>query len=199
MNIVRYPHPALRHRARPLTAIDKQVRLQAAQMLELMYAARGVGLAGNQVAWPYQLFVMNPKADPAQKEHEHVLINPVIVERRGSVEGEEGCLSFPGLYQRVRRAKWVKVQAYNTEGQLVEYLTNQLPAEVSELTTRILQHEIDHLEGILFIDKLGPVARLAARTKVKDFEREFRRAQERGEIPPDAELEKQLAGGAVEL
>src|SRR3954471_24383234 len=113
MKIVKYPHPALRHKSRPLTMIDNQVRLQAAQMLELMYEAKGLGLAANQVNWPFQLLVMNDLADPEEKEHERVLINPVIMERKGTQEGEEGCLSFPGLYQKERRAKTVIVQAYN--------------------------------------------------------------------------------------
>src|SRR5688572_17864470 len=105
MKIVKYPHPALRHKSKPLTAIDKEVRLQAGRMLELMYASRGLGLAANQVAWPFQLLVMNDLADPEQREHERVLINPVILERKGAQEGDEGCLSFPDLYQKVRRAK----------------------------------------------------------------------------------------------
>src|SRR5262245_39814632 len=104
MKIVRYPHPALRHKARPLTAIDKQVRLDAAQMLELMYESHGIGLATNQVFLPYQMFVLNPSADPNKREEEAVYINPVILERKGTIEGEEGCLSFPGLFQKVRRA-----------------------------------------------------------------------------------------------
>ncbi len=117
MKIVSYPHPALRHQSRPLTAIDEKVRTQAQQMLELMYEARGLGLAANQVVLPYQLLVMNVTGDPQQREQELVLINPVVQERKGSVEGDEGCLSFPGLYQKVRRAKTVKVQAYNLDGQ----------------------------------------------------------------------------------
>jgi peptide deformylase len=192
MKIVQYPHPALRHPARPLTTIDEKVRTQACRMLELMYEAHGIGLAATQVAWPYELFVMNIKSDPQQREHERVLINPVIVERKGSVEGEEGCLSFPGLFQKVRRAKTVKVQAYDLEGRSIEIVTSELPAEVSEMTSRVLQHEIDHLRGVLFIDKMGPVAKLASRSKVKDFERQFRRAQERGDIPPDAEIKRML-------
>jgi peptide deformylase len=185
MKIVQYPHPALRRPVKPLTSIDKQVRLQAGQMLELMYEARGIGLAANQVVLPYQMFVMNPAADPQQREQELVCINPVIVERKGSIEGEEGCLSFPKLYQKVRRAKTVKVRAYNLDGQLVEI-------EGSDMIARILQHEIDHLHGVLFIDKMGMIAQLASRGTLREFEREYRKAQERGEIPPDAEIEKQL-------
>src|SRR3954468_1773147 len=116
MQIVKYPHPALRHKSRALSLIDKEVRLMAGQMLELMYEARGLGLAANQVNWPFQLMVMNDLADPEQKEHERVLINPVILERKGTQDGDEGCLSFPDLFQKVRRAKTVVVQAYNLEG-----------------------------------------------------------------------------------
>lgn len=193
MKIVHYPHPALRYKSRLLTSIDKQVRVRAGRMLELMYEARGLGLAANQVAWPYQLFVMNLKSDPKERDFEHVFINPVIIERRGSVEGEEGCLSFPHLFQKVRRAKTIKVQAYNLDAQPIEIVTSELPAEVSEMTSRVIQHEIDHLLGVLFIDKMGTIAKLASRSTLKEFERDFRRAQERGEIPSDAEIEKTLA------
>ena len=186
MKIVQYPHPALRRPVKPLASIDKQVRLQAGQMLELMYEARGIGLAANQVVLPYQMFVMNPEADPEKREQELVCINPVIVERRGTIEGEEGCLSFPKLYQKVRRAKSVKIQAYNLKGELIERVATDLEA-------RAWQHELDHLNGVLFIDKMGVIARLAARSSVKNFESDFRRAQQRGEIPPDVEIEKLLA------
>jgi peptide deformylase len=186
MKIVHYPHPALRHAAKPLTSIDKQIQLYVGEMKGLMYEARGLGLAATQVALPFQLLVMNITGDPNQPESEEVFINPVIVERKGSVDDEEGCLSFPGLYQKVRRAKTVKVQAYDLKGRLVEKVVNDLEA-------RAWQHEIDHLNGVLFIDKMGPIARFAARGSVKDFERLFRRAQERGEIPPDVEIEKFLA------
>jgi peptide deformylase len=198
MNIVRYPHPSLRHAAKPLTAIDQKVRTYAGEMLALMYESHGLGLAAPQVALPFQLLVMNPTADPAQKEHELVLINPVILDRKGSVEADEGCLSFPGLFQKIRRAKSVEVQAYNLEGQeLLLDIAGATPEEL--LRSRVVQHEIDHLHGILFIDKMGPIAKLSSRSSLKEFERDYRRAQERGEIPPDADLEKTLAaleGGA---
>ena len=192
MKIVRYPHPALRHKARPLTAIDKKVHLHAGEMLELMYEARGLGLATNQVALPYQMIVLNLTGDPQQRDQEGVYINPVILERKGSVEDEEGCLSFPGLYGKVRRAKTVKVQAYDLKGESVEVVVSDLPA-------RAWQHEVDHLHGVLFIDMMGPIARLACRGALKEFEREFRRAQEKGDIPPDAELERALATLEAEL
>jgi len=186
MKIVVYPHPALRRKCRPLTSIDKKVHSQVREMFDLMYEARGLGLAANQVALPYQLLIMNLTADPKQPDQEGVYINPMIIDRKGSVEEEEGCLSLPNLFGKVRRSKTVKVRAYNLKGESVEITANDLHA-------RVWQHEIDHLHGILFIDKLGPIGKLNSRSSVKEFERDFRKAQERGEIPPDVELEKQLA------
>jgi peptide deformylase len=186
MKIVQYPHPALRYKSRPLTAIDQKVHQHARTMLDLMYEARGLGLAANQVDLPYRLLVINLSGDAQLRDQEEVLINPVILERKGTMEDEEGCLSFPKLYAKVRRAKTAKVQAYNLKGELIERV-------VSDLASRCWQHEIDHLDGILFIDKMGPIARLASRGALREFEREFQRAQERGEVPPNAEIEKQLA------
>jgi peptide deformylase len=191
MKIVHYPHPALRHKVKPILSIDKEVRLAAGQMLELMYAAKGLGLAGNQVAYPYQLIVINPTPDDPERKNEMVLINPVILEHRGNIEGEEGCLSFPELFQKVRRFKHVKVQAYNLEGKLIEIVPN------TDLCSRLLQHEIDHLAGVLFIDKMGFLARRASRGAIEDLERAYRKAQERGEIPPDQEIQKKLAEAVV--
>lgn len=97
-------------------------------MMDLMYEAKGLGLAATQVALPFSLLVMNMSGDPKQPEHEAVYVNPVIVERKGTQEGDEGCLSFPGLYQKVRRAKTVKVQAYNLQGELVTLTASDLEA-----------------------------------------------------------------------
>src|SRR5262249_19830777 len=176
-------HPALRRPGRQVTTVDKKLRVQVGEMMEAMYEARGLGLAAPQVALPVQLLVMNITGDPTQKDREGVFINPGIVEGEGAMDDEEGCLSFAGLYQKVRRAKTIKVQAYNLKGELVEKV-------VSDLEARAWQHEIDHLNGVLFIDKMGILARLSARSSVKSFESEFRRAQERGEIPPDREIEE---------
>ena len=184
--IVNYPHPALRHKAKPVMAIDKELHLNIGMMMEQMYEAKGLGLAAPQVALPYQLLVMNITGDPKKPEAEEVFVNPRIVERKGYMEDEEGCLSFPGLYQIVRRSQTIKVQAYNLKGQLVE-------KTVTDLESRAWQHEIDHLNGVLFIDMMGPLAKLAARGSVKTFEKAFRQAQEKGEIPPNIEIEKVLA------
>ena len=186
MKLVHYPHPALRHKSKPITTIDKQLHLHIGGMMEVMYDAKGLGLAAPQVALPYQLLVMNITGDPKQPEREEVFINPQIVERKGFMEDEEGCLSFPGLYQKIRRSKTVKVRAYNLKGELVERVA-------SDLESRAWQHEIDHLNGVLLIDMMGPIAKLSSRSSVKCFERDFRRLQEKGEIPPDVEIEKVLA------
>ena len=190
MKIVVYPHPSLRHKALPLSGIDKKVESYAREMLDLMYEGKGLGLAGPQVALPYQIFVCNLNTDerelPAgERVSERVYVNPIITSKKGSVEGEEGCLSFPGLYAKVRRAKSITFQAYNLKGELVE-------GAVSELEARVWQHEVDHLRGELFIDKVGALAKISCRGSIGKFERDFRRAQERGEIPKDVELERVL-------
>jgi peptide deformylase len=183
MKIVHYPHPSLRHKAVPVSAIGEKVRAYVREMLELMYEGKGLGLAAPQVALPYQVFVMNLNHE--NREQERVYINPLIVERKGSVEGEEGCLSFPGLYQKVRRARTIRCQAYNLKGELVDQT-------LADLEARVWQHEVDHLHGELFIDKVGPIAKMTVRGSLKTFERDYRRAQERGEIPPDVDIEKLL-------
>ena len=185
MKIVQYPHPALRCQAKQLTSIDKQVRLQIGEMFDLMYEAKGLGLAATQVALPFQFLVMNISGDANQKDMEQVFINPTLVERKGIMEGEEGCLSFPGLFQKVRRAKTVKIKAYNLEGQEVEVIA-------SDLASRAWQHEIDHLNGVLFIDKLGVIGKMAARGALKELEEEFKKMQQRGELPPDIEIKALL-------
>jgi peptide deformylase len=186
MKIVQYPHPALRHPARPVQAIDDELRRIVGEMLDLMYANKGLGLAAPQVALPYRVFVCNVSGDASDKQDEHVYINPTMLERKGPmVEAEEGCLSFPGLYQKVRRRKQVKVHAYNERGEPFE-------RDLSDLEARLVQHETDHLDGKLFIDYFGVIARMSSRGMLADFEKQYRRAQERQEIPSDAQIERIL-------
>jgi peptide deformylase len=185
LRILNYPHPALRYRSRPITQIDDDLRATVREMFRLMYEAKGVGLAANQVALPYRFFVLNLTADPEQKDKEHVFINPEIVKRHSSIEDEEGCLSLPGLYSKVRRARKIKVQAFNLEGELVEL-------EAEELFSRAIQHEIDHLDGKLFIDHLGALARYSIKDKLSEFEQKYKQAQAAGELPEDARIIEQL-------
>jgi peptide deformylase len=185
LEIVTYPHPALRYASRPVTEIDDDLRATIREMFELMYAAKGIGLAANQVALPFRFFVLNLTADPEQKDHEQVFINPEIVKRHSSVEDEEGCLSLPGLYAKVRRARKIRVRAYDLEGNLVE-------READELYSRAVQHETDHLAGKLFIDYLDPLVLRSLGDKLREFEVHFRKGQREGELPPDTELVQRL-------
>lgn len=181
MKIVNYPHPALRVKARPVTSIDGEVIKAAEQMLELMYKHEGLGLAAPQVALDYQLLVINFKGDSEQKDKEVVAINPVILDQKGSFSDREGCLSFPGLYQNIRRYKTVRVQAYNLKGESFEMTC-------SELDARIWQHEIDHLNGTLFIDKMGPLARMGSKKDLETFIAEYEEAKKKGTIPAGLEM-----------
>jgi peptide deformylase len=185
LHIVNYPHPALRQVSRPVTQIDDELRATIAEMFHLMYAAKGVGLAANQVSLPFRFFILNLTADPEQKDQELVFINPEIVKRHSSIEDEEGCLSLPGLYSKVRRAKKIKARAFNLAGDLVEY-------DVEDLFSRAVQHEADHLDGKLFIDYLGPLARHSIKDKLREFESQYRQAQSSGEYPEDPEIVRRL-------
>jgi peptide deformylase len=194
MKIVQYPHPSLRYVAKPLTAIDKKVQTYAAQMLELMYENKGLALAATQVELPFRMIVMNvaESTEARDPNNAQVVINPQILEKKGSIEGDEGCLSFPGLYQKIRRAKTIKVQGYDLKGGLIE-------KTCVDLESRVWQHEVDHLNGELFIDKMGPIAKLGSRSALKAFERNYKKAQERGEIPPEEEIERLLKALEAEV
>jgi peptide deformylase len=185
LEIVNFPHPALRYSSRPVTEIDDGLRATVRAMFHLMYAAKGIGLAANQVALPFRFFVLNLTADPDQPDKELVFINPEIVKRHSSVEDEEGCLSLPGLYAKVRRARKIRVRAYDLQGNLVEH-------EADELFSRALQHETDHLAGKLFIDYLEPAVRHSVADKIRTFELAFRQAQSEGTILPDDDLIRRL-------
>lgn len=187
LRIVPYPHPALRFESRPVTRIDDDLRATIRQMFALMYEANGIGLAANQVGIPLRFFVLNLTADPNQPDQELVFINPEIVKRHASTEEEEGCLSLPGLYAKVRRARKIRVRAYDINA-------NPIELEADDLLGRAIQHETDHLDGRLFIDLVGPLTKPAAVAKVREIEAEFRRAQAEGEFLPDDEILRQLQG-----
>ncbi len=180
MKILNYPHPALRTKCKPLTGLDEGVRTTAQRMLALMYRHEGLGLAAPQVGLDVQMTVINFAGDANTREAEVVAINPVVVETKGVFKDREGCLSFPGLYQDIRRAKTVKVQYYALDGQLHEMVC-------SDLAARIWQHEIDHLHGGLFIDKMGPLARLSSKRALEDFVADFADDVKKGTIPPGTE------------
>lgn len=185
MDIVHFPHPALRFKSGDVTQIDDRFRAVIREMFELMYSSGGVGLAANQVGIPLRFFVFNPSGEREEREGEQVFINPVIRNRRGSVVGEEGCLSLPSLFGEVRRAQTIVIEAFNLEGEELRGALDDLPA-------RIFQHELDHLDGVLFIDRLTPEGRAELEAKLGDMQATWRSRQAAGEVPPDEEIVRRL-------
>jgi len=176
LQVIHYPHPTLRHVSRPLKRVDAELRKIVEEMIELMYHHEGVGLAANQVDLPYRLFVANEKGDPDAREYEQVFINPVLSAGRGQEEDEEGCLSIPGIRAPVTRNAKIKIQAFDLSG-------NEIVGELSGLMARIAQHETDHLDGTLFIDRLGPAHTAAIRDQLEEFELAYQSKLDTRELP----------------
>ena len=117
LSIVKFPHPALRWESKPVVEIDDRVRDAVRQMFALMYEAKGIGLAANQVALPWRLFIINPSGEPENTDEEFVFLNPEILRRKGSEEGEEGCLSLPDMYGPVRLStRWLGARSSRRHG-----------------------------------------------------------------------------------
>jgi peptide deformylase len=186
MEIVKYGHPALRWKAKELAELTPDFKATVRAMFELMYEDRGIGLAATQVGLPYRFFVVNTTADPNETEEELVFINPEIIRKKGNVEGEEGCLSLPELYGQVARAEEIVLEAYDIDGQGFEM-------ECSEILARVIQHENDHLDGVLFIDRMKPGEVEELQANLDDLETQFRQAQSAGTIKPDEGLKTGLA------
>ena len=160
--IRKYPDPVLRAKTERVENIDDSVQRLIDDMVETMHAAPGVGLAANQVGVPLQLAVID-LGDREEEGTRHpllVLINPEFCSQEGSVVAEEGCLSIPDLTEKVKRAARVKVRAQDRTGRLYEI-------EAEGLMAKALQHEIDHLNGILLIDRLSPLKRNIFRRRLK--------------------------------
>lgn len=186
MRVIHYPHPTLLRVSKPLKRVDAELRTMVDAMFDLMYENKGIGLAANQVDLPYRLFVVNTTGNPKETEQELVFINPVLSKPKGSAEAEEGCLSLPGLYADVRRPESIRVTAYDLTGQEVTY-------DAEGLLARVIQHENDHIDGVMFIDHLSPTALAGIKDKLDDFRREFISRRDLGEIPADAAIFKTLA------
>ena len=145
-DILVYPDPFLARKASPVTVVDDRVRALIRDMFETMYGAEGIGLAAPQVGVGKRIIVID--VSPVDKTVPPVvLVNPEIVERTGSVMGVEGCLSIPGIQGEVRRAETVVVRGRDEQGKAVRI-------RADGILSRALQHEIDHLDGILFIDRI---------------------------------------------
>ena len=157
--IVKYPDPILSKPGEPVTEFNEDLKTLVEEMFESMYAAHGIGLAAPQIGLSKRLTVIdiNFKKDPADKL---VLINPEIIEREGQQFEEEGCLSLPDIRDKVKRAARVKVRAQNVDGEWFE-------VEGEELLSRAFQHEIDHLDGVLFIDRLSRLKKDLTVRKIK--------------------------------
>lgn len=172
MDIVLYPDPRLRQRNAPVERFDAELATAARQMFDLMYLTKGVGLAAPQVGLNLRMMVYNPEGDPEQPEGETVLCNPRVIRRAKEKEAdEEGCLSFPGLYAPVLRPITVAIEAQDLAGKGFEL-------ELASWEARIFQHEFDHLDGILFIDRMSPADRTRIKGKLDELESSFKqRAQ----------------------
>jgi peptide deformylase len=172
--IRKYPDRVLKEKAGSITSISGETQALIEDMVETMHAARGVGLAANQVGELKSLCVI----DLGTREESIpliVLINPVIVEREGLIDAEEACLSVPGYMTNVRRAEKVFVKGVDRNGK-------EIQIEASGLLARALQHEIDHLEGYLFVDRLSPLKR-------QFFKRRYKKL-----VEEKAEKERSAAG-----
>lgn len=185
LSIIPYPHPTLRIRSKPIRRVDAELREIAAQMLELMYEANGVGLAANQVDLPLRLFVANPEGEKGAGE-ELVLLNPELQMPKGSETAQEGCLSLPGMFGQVKRPKSIRLSAYDLKG-------NPIERTVDGFLARVLQHENDHLDGVMFFDRVDEDAKLELQEQLDELESEFRAKQKSGEIPSDDELVARLS------
>lgn len=168
MQLILYPDPILRRRALRLAKVDDEVRRRAREMFTIMYEERGVGLAAPQVGWSARLFVVNTDAEP-DPERERVYVNPEIIRAEGETTEEEGCLSIPGVRGKVSRSERVLVRALDLEGKTFE-------EEVEDIHARVVQHELDHLDGILFILRLSASERTLARKSLKKLEEEYKKA-----------------------
>ena len=186
LQLVTFPHPILRHKSKPIARVDAELHDLVNQMFEIMYDFRGVGLAANQVALPIRLFVANPSGDRKEKEQEMVFINPVINKPKGTVEAEEGCLSLPGINANVFRSKSLDVNAYDLQG-------NEIAGPVDGFLARIVQHELDHLDGVMFIDRLTEEGQRPLVDDLAKLIRRFDEGRSEGSIPSDQQMSEQIA------
>ena len=164
MQIIHYPDRVLSRQSKPVREVDREVLDRAHEMLELMYESDGIGLAGPQVGWSRRIITLDVDQD---RKGERIFINPRIIEREGQMEGEEGCLSLPGMSLAVPRAAKVKVAAYTPKGERLEIDADGLHAAA-------WQHELDHLDGLLIINRADPADILAVSRQLRKLEKEGR-------------------------
>jgi peptide deformylase len=174
--ILEYPDPRLRKTAAPVTQVDDAVRQLADDMLETMYAAKGVGLAATQVDVHKRLIVLDVSDG---RDQPLVLINPELLKAEGSGPGEEGCLSLPGIYDKLTRATQIRVRALGRDGAPFEM-------DAEGLLAVCIQHEMDHLEGKLFVDYLSELKRQLIRRRLEKERKQRSTGSERRAMTPGA-------------
>ena len=161
--IVKYPEPVLQRPAAPVTEFNEELRTLVDDMFESMYAAQGIGLAAPQVGVSKRVTVLDLSFQK-NPEDKIVLINPEITFKQGKQYGEEGCLSLPDIHEKVSRASVVKVRAQNLAGEWREY-------DGEELLARAFQHEIDHLDGVLFIFRVSALKRDLIQRRIRKLQK----------------------------
>jgi len=156
LSVRKYGDPVLRRRAARVVAVTPDVRATIADMIDTMYDEIGLGLAAPQIGVSLRLMVVADEEGRAAR----ALVNPVITEQGGEVVAEEGCLSLPGIFAPVKRAEWVRLEAQDPDG-------TSMAITARGLRARVFQHEMDHLDGVLFIDRLDPVTRDRIKRRIK--------------------------------
>jgi peptide deformylase len=167
MEVLIYPHPILRRGGQPITRFDQDLRDLSAKMMEAMYEEGGVGLAAPQVGIEQKLLVLNPTGSKDDRSGEMTLCNPKITKKKGREFEEEGCLSFPGIHAEVERWVDITVTYQDLDGQEQTLKTDGWLA-------RIIQHELDHLDGIVFTDRLTAAEKLRVKAQLTDLEDRYR-------------------------
>jgi len=157
LHILRYPHPGLREKAQAITVFDESITKLAKDMLETMYEAPGIGLAATQVHEAKQLLVIDVSEN---KDEPIFILNPQLIEKTGEIINEEGCLSFPGIYANVPRAEQVTLKYHDLNGE-------EQILEADDWLAICIQHEIDHLEGKVFVDYLSSLKRNRIRKQLE--------------------------------
>ena len=160
LQLVIYPFPTLKKTAKEVQHFDEWLLAVVERMKDLMVEHKGVGLAAPQVGLSLRLFVASPEG---KREDARAFINPVLTDEHGSEEGEEGCLSLPDIRIRVPRFKSLRIEALDEHGK-------PFSANLSDYPARVVQHENDHLDGILLLDRMSPMSKLANRKKIKEME-----------------------------
>jgi len=169
LTVVHYPDPRLRKVCEPVTEFDGDLQALVDRMFELLRAGSGIGLAGPQVGVLKRLFVMNITGEDKDNM---VFINPEIRDMHGSREAEEGCLSLPEVYVQVRRAAQCTIKAQHLKGEPIEL-------EGEDLLGRVWQHETDHLNGTLILDRMGPSDKIATKKRLKELEAAYKEKRRR--------------------